>query len=70
MIFDAFSLTHSLVCCRLAGEYGLELVSKKGFHEFYREAVVEDANRQLLHRMNVVNPEGTMSEDEWEVAGG
>ncbi|KAJ3035850.1 mRNA cap guanine-N7 methyltransferase [Rhizophlyctis rosea] len=53
----------------LAGEYGMELVSKKVFHEFYREAVAEDANRQLLHRMNVVNPEGTMSEDEWEVAG-
>ncbi|KAJ3042706.1 mRNA cap guanine-N7 methyltransferase [Rhizophlyctis rosea] len=52
----------------LANEYGLELVTKKVFHEFYQEAVKEEANRQLLYRMNVVNAEGTMSADEWEVA--
>ncbi|KAJ3159971.1 mRNA cap guanine-N7 methyltransferase [Geranomyces michiganensis] len=54
---------------RLAGEYGLELVYKEKFHDLYQKGSTNPQYRDLLTRMNVLNPEGTMSADEWEVAG-
>ncbi|KAJ3295192.1 mRNA cap guanine-N7 methyltransferase [Borealophlyctis nickersoniae] len=53
----------------LAAEYGLELLFKEPFHEFYEKAAKVEANRALLRRMNVVHPESALSNDEWEVAG-
>ncbi|KAJ3146639.1 mRNA cap guanine-N7 methyltransferase [Geranomyces variabilis] len=54
---------------KLAGEYGLELVYKEKFHDLYQKESQNPQYRDLLTRMNVLNPEGTMSADEWEVAG-
>ncbi|KND04978.1 mRNA (guanine-N7)-methyltransferase [Spizellomyces punctatus DAOM BR117] len=54
---------------KLALEYGLELEYKKPFHEIFQEESQNEQHRNLLYRMNVVNDEGTISADEWEVAG-
>ncbi|RKO82806.1 guanine-N(7)-methyltransferase domain-containing protein [Blyttiomyces helicus] len=54
---------------KLAAEYGLKLLYKKPFHQLYREESEIDAHLQLMQRMNVVNDEGTVSADEWEVTG-
>jgi hypothetical protein len=61
---------HNLLDISLASEYGLGLRFKKGFHEFYQEAVQEEPHNKLLWDMKVVGgdkPE--MDEEQWEAAG-
>ncbi|KAJ3010538.1 mRNA cap guanine-N7 methyltransferase [Thoreauomyces humboldtii] len=53
----------------LAEEYGMELLYKKSFHDLFEEESRNPQYRDLLNRMRVMNEEGTMSADEWEVAG-
>ncbi|KAJ3061807.1 mRNA cap guanine-N7 methyltransferase [Quaeritorhiza haematococci] len=60
---------------RLAKEYDLELVEKSNFHDIY-EREIQPSNpsgntpgRSLFYRMNVLDEEGTISEDEWEAIG-
>ncbi|KAJ3196621.1 mRNA cap guanine-N7 methyltransferase [Irineochytrium annulatum] len=51
----------------IASEYGLKLLFKHGFHEFFTQEV--DANLPLLYRMNVVDATGTIPADQWEAIG-
>lgn len=63
------NLTFFHLCwCRLAEEYGLELIYNKKFHQVYEEASQELDFNQLLYRMNVISEEGHLSADEWEAA--
>jgi len=52
----------------LARDYGLQLVFHQRFHEFFLESVNIDNNEALLYIMNVINENGSISEDEWEAA--
>ena len=52
---------------RIAKEYGLELVYKLDFHELFTQEC--KTHYELLKRMGVLNSQGTISADEWEVAG-
>ncbi|KAG0228801.1 mRNA cap guanine-N7 methyltransferase [Actinomortierella wolfii] len=61
-------LVHMPTFKKLAGEYGLELVYNKKFHEVYQEASKEPELRELLYRMNVIQDNAHLSEDEWEAA--
>ncbi|KAI8047044.1 guanine-N(7)-methyltransferase domain-containing protein [Gilbertella persicaria] len=54
----------------LAKEYGLRLIIKENFHQFYTSASQEEGFSRLLQRIGVVGghtPE--MTEEEWEAAG-
>eukprot|EP01103_Thecamoeba_quadrilineata_P013752 TRINITY_DN3910_c0_g1_i1.p1 TRINITY_DN3910_c0_g1~~TRINITY_DN3910_c0_g1_i1.p1 ORF type:complete len:218 (+),score=21.23 TRINITY_DN3910_c0_g1_i1:155-808(+) len=64
-------LVHFGTLVGLAGEYDLELVTKKPFHEFiYDKAKPEfQENFLLLSKINALNDEGTISQQEWEALG-
>mmetsp|Transcript_15216 Transcript_15216/g.16921 ORF Transcript_15216/g.16921 Transcript_15216/m.16921 type:complete len:168 (+) Transcript_15216:578-1081(+) len=62
-------LVHFPTLVRLAKEYGLELVAKPTFHEFYKTNVSNPQHKTLMRRMKVLNAAGTMPENNWEVAG-
>ncbi|KAJ3126527.1 hypothetical protein HK098_007427 [Nowakowskiella sp. JEL0407] len=62
-------LVHFSKLCTLASEYGLELIEKKGFHELFLEGIETEENRNLLLRMNVLDQEQSLSDEEWEAAG-
>ncbi|KAI8909430.1 guanine-N(7)-methyltransferase domain-containing protein [Powellomyces hirtus] len=62
-------LLHFPTFVRLAAEYGLELIYKEKFHYLYEKESKDPQYRELLTRMSVLNAEGTMSADEWEVTG-
>lgn len=47
----------------------MDFVEHYNFHELYMTESEVPANRDLLHRMNVLNAEGTVSNDEWEAIG-
>ncbi|KAJ3203485.1 mRNA cap guanine-N7 methyltransferase [Entophlyctis luteolus] len=52
-----------------AAERGLELVYERPFHELFEEEIRDRENLSLLYRMRVVDENGTISADEWEVSG-
>jgi hypothetical protein len=55
----------------LAAEAGLELESAENFHEFYnkrRDASIYGAAHAALYNMKVLNRNGSISPDEWEVS--
>ncbi|KAI9011033.1 guanine-7 methyltransferase, isoform CRA_c [Gaertneriomyces semiglobifer] len=62
-------LVHFPTLIELAKEYGLEPVYKKNFHDIYAEESKVDEYHKLLYRMNVIDDNGTMSDDEWETIG-
>lgn len=65
---NAASFNLIFFSCRLAEEYGLELIYNKKFHQVYEEASQELDFNQLLYRMNVISEEGHLSAEEWEAA--
>ena len=54
---------------RLARAAGLEPVARENFHDFFSKFGNEKTNRALLGKMGVLDTEGTLGSDEWEVAG-
>jgi mRNA (guanine-N7-)-methyltransferase len=55
----------------LAAEAGLEVESVENFHEFFkrREDVSEHGEaHNAMYKMHVLNREGSISEDEWEIS--
>ena len=55
----------------LAEEAGLELETAENFHEFYnkrRDASIYGAAHAALYNMKVLNRNGSISPDEWEVS--
>ncbi|KAI8620470.1 guanine-N(7)-methyltransferase domain-containing protein [Chytriomyces sp. MP71] len=54
---------------RKAAERGLELVYEKPFHDLFNEEVMDAENRSLIYKMRVLDEQGTISADEWEVSG-
>jgi mRNA (guanine-N7-)-methyltransferase len=54
---------------RLARAIGLEPLVSDNFHAFYARSAGTGEGRELLQRMKVFDCEGTMSREEWEVAG-
>ncbi|KAJ3071785.1 mRNA cap guanine-N7 methyltransferase [Podochytrium sp. JEL0797] len=52
-----------------AAERGLELVYEKPFHELFLEESQDRENLSLLYKMRVVDDNGVISADEWEVSG-
>jgi len=62
-------LVHFPTFVKLAGEYGLDLILKERFHDFYQRNINIPENMSLFHGMRCVNSEGTISEDEWEASG-
>jgi len=53
----------------LAAEYGLQLLHKTPFHEFFQTEIQCVEQQQLLRRMKVLDEKGRFSKEEWEVAG-
>lgn len=53
----------------IAGQFGLDLVYNKDFHELFMEERQNEANLALLYKMNVLDQNGTISSDEWEASG-
>ncbi|KAI8854924.1 guanine-N(7)-methyltransferase domain-containing protein [Chytridium lagenaria] len=54
---------------KMAKEYGLRLLFRKGFHEMFQDEVRDSKSRDLLYRMSVVDESGTISPQEWEALG-
>jgi len=54
--------------CRLAEEHDLKLDMGSNFHKFFNENCSERIQNQLLYTIKVLNEEGTMSPQEWEIA--
>lgn len=52
----------------MAADVDLDLENTWLFDEFFTEFSKRPDNAQLLHRMQALNSEGTMSPDEWEAA--
>ena len=55
----------------LAAEYGLQLVNKANFHEFFIAKARQPDNRQFLELLKmhrVFNAQHTIGPDEWDVA--
>ncbi|OMJ29389.1 mRNA cap guanine-N7 methyltransferase [Smittium culicis] len=74
-LLDAISdcpeyLVHFPTLVSLSKEYGLELLFKKGFHEFYIENLLKGQFKELLFVMKVIDQEGLgPGSEEWEAAG-
>jgi len=64
-------LVHFPTLVKLAGEYDLELVMKDPFHSYIYQKSKPDnqENFRLLMKINALNEEGTISEEEWEALG-
>lgn len=56
---------------RLAASVGLKPLAHDNFHVWFERMTAEGnlEARQLLHKMKVLDAEGTLSPEEWEVAG-
>ncbi|OAV95310.1 hypothetical protein PTTG_03640 [Puccinia triticina 1-1 BBBD Race 1] len=56
---------------RLAQEFGLKLVYKKGFHELFQTEKANPSYKSLLFKMKVINSEGNLmiSSDQWDATG-
>ncbi|KAI9483348.1 MAG: mRNA capping enzyme-domain-containing protein [Benjaminiella poitrasii] len=55
---------------KLAGEYGLRLLFKENFHNFYVSALKNPNHAKLLQRIGVIGGRSReMSNEEWEAAG-
>jgi len=53
---------------RLAKEYDLELKKSENFHEYFLNNFDLRGNRKLLDRMRVLNKDGRIEKDQWEIA--
>lgn len=70
-------LVHYETFCRLAAEFDLEPLLRQPFHEFYQaqrgpcaaNLLDNPASVQLLHSMNCLDDNGSISPDEWEAIG-
>ncbi|KAJ3216645.1 mRNA cap guanine-N7 methyltransferase [Dinochytrium kinnereticum] len=62
-------LLHFPTLVKVASEYGLKLLFRKGFHEMFMEEVKDARSSALLSRMSVLDASGTISENEWEAIG-
>ncbi len=62
-------LVHPTVMDSIARSYGLRVIINESFPEFYTRKVRDPEWESLAFRMNVWNPEGTISNDEWDVIG-
>jgi len=62
-------LVHMDILISLAKEYGLELVKESRFHDFIYNKTTDQANIDLLKRMNCLNHQGLIPVDEWEALG-
>ncbi|KAF2073532.1 hypothetical protein CYY_005151 [Polysphondylium violaceum] len=62
-------LVHMDILVTLAREYGLELVKESRFHDFIYNKTTDQANIDLLKRMNCLNHQGLIPVDEWEALG-
>ena len=54
---------------RLARAAGLEPVARENFHDFFKKYNQDPTSRALLGKMGVLDIEGSLGSDEWEVAG-
>jgi len=56
---------------RLAEQYGLKLVYKKGFHELFQQEKTNPTYKSLLFRMKVTHSDGTLliPNDQWDASG-
>lgn len=54
---------------RLARAAGLEPVARDNFHEFFQKHSSTPSAHSLLSKMSVLDTDGTLGNDEWEVAG-
>src|SRR5262245_27892128 len=63
-----FCLAGDDVYNRLALEFDMELEDTWLFDEFFAEFSKRPDNAQLLHRMQALNSQGTISPEEWEAA--
>lgn len=64
-------LTPIPVLVGLAKEVGLELEYAQNFHEFYKERsdpLTHAASHSSLYNMKVLNKNGSISEEEWEIS--
>ncbi|EPZ31174.1 hypothetical protein O9G_001085 [Rozella allomycis CSF55] len=52
---------------RIAREEGLELVYWKNFTEMYYDFCAEEPFQSMLTRMNVLNKQGSIDPEDWEV---
>ncbi|KAI9338215.1 guanine-N(7)-methyltransferase [Obelidium mucronatum] len=52
-----------------AAARGLELVYEKPFHDLFTEETQDRENLSLLYKMRVLDDNGVISADEWEVSG-
>jgi len=48
--------------------YGLELVKQENFHEYFLKNCANTEKRQLLDRMGVLGPDGTIAPKQWDIA--
>ncbi|KAJ9067667.1 mRNA cap guanine-N7 methyltransferase [Entomophthora muscae] len=67
-------LIHFPTLQKIAAEYKLELIFKKGFHEIYEAFCQHEEYNELLYRMNVISdPSNThdplIDPEQWEAAG-
>lgn len=54
---------------RMAQAVGFVLILDKTFHTFYEEHISDQHHRRLMKRLNILNNEGTVTDDEWEAIG-
>jgi len=54
---------------KLADEYGLELVLRENFHEFFNAHMNEPGHKELLEAMRCLNRSHSISAEEWEAIG-
>ncbi|KAI9104674.1 guanine-N(7)-methyltransferase [Phlyctochytrium arcticum] len=62
-------LLHFPTLVSMAKEYGMELIYRKPFHQIFNEEKEDRESLGLLKRMNVLNEEGTIGMDEWDIVG-
>lgn len=65
---DEYLVPYELLT-RLAAAAGLTPVAAQNFHEFFESMHVKPRHAESLQRMSVLNCDGTMTQEEWEVAG-
>lgn len=70
VIFPTMPRKLTLTTCRLAAEYGLELIYKDEFHYLYQTEQDHPEFGQLLRKMKVLDLEGNsqMDAEQWEAA--
>lgn len=56
------------ILVQLARQVGLELEYAQKFHNFYQCQSSADSHKQRLLNMNVLNRDGTISQEEWDIS--